>query len=76
MPDISVSIDARTLREVEELAQEAGLSISSYVASILREKSNTGWPESFFSLFGSLSDDSFVRPEDTLFKDEIPRDSL
>ncbi len=76
MPQISLYVDAQTLEKVEAEAKAAKVSISKYVASVLHEKFEYTWPQSFLSLFGSIKDESFVRPEDAVSDQDTERQKL
>ena len=62
MPQISLYIDEATLKKVESAASRQHVSISRWVAEQIRSKVDPVYPKGFESLFGSLSDESFVRP--------------
>jgi hypothetical protein len=76
MPQVSLYLEENTLGFARRKAQENGLSLSKYVATVLAEKSASMWPEDYFSLFGALQDDTFVRPEQPSFDDDAPRRQL
>ena len=62
MPQISLYIDESTLKKVESAASRQHVSISRWVADQIRSKVEPIYPKGFETLFGSLSDGSFVRP--------------
>ena len=76
MPQVSLYLDENTLAFARRKAKENKQSVSKYVATVLDEKSASVWPEGYFSLFGALRDESFVRPEQPSFDDDIPRQRL
>ncbi len=76
MPQISLYIDAETLKEVETAANSANLSISKFVSRVIKKSLKSEWPENFFQLFGSIHDDSFSVPDAPEFPADLPRELL
>ena len=76
MPQLSLYIDDETMDKLRENAERCGKSLSKYVVSVLKEhEENRGWPEGWFSLYGSMAHaDWLVEPEDVPFEldDKIP----
>jgi len=62
MPQISLYIDEKTLKKVESAAMRQHVSISKWVAEQIRAKVEPVYPVDYEKLFGSISDDTFVRP--------------
>ncbi|TXJ08733.1 MAG: hypothetical protein E6Q25_04725 [Acinetobacter sp.] len=75
MPQISLYIDADTLQKVEYAAKQQHLSISKWVANQIKAKVEPVYPQEFYALFGSIQDDTFVRPEQPRTQDS-PREVL
>ncbi len=61
MPQISLYIDAPTLKKVEAAASRQHVSISKWVAEQIRARVEPIYPSDFSELFGSISDPSFKR---------------
>jgi hypothetical protein len=76
MPQLSLYLDSETLGLVEAGAQSRELSLSKYVASVLKEQVVNDWPEGIFGLFGSIDDDSFCEPAELPFADDLARAEL
>jgi hypothetical protein len=76
MPQISLYIDEATLKKVESAASRQHVSISRWVADQIRSKVEPVYPKEFETLFGSLSDDSFVRPEQIDFAHDSQREEF
>jgi hypothetical protein len=76
MPQVSLYLEENILAFARRKAKENKQSVSKYVASVLEEKTTSVWPEGYFALFGSLQDDSFVRPEQPSFEDDAARQQL
>ena len=70
MPQLHFYLPEDVAKQVRENAEQLGQSTSSYVASIVKEKIQLGWPEGYFESFGSgdvdinLTDDSDMLPLD------------
>ena len=62
MPQISLYIDEITLNKVEDAANRQHISISKWVAEQIRTRLDPVYPIHYEDLFGSISDDSFNRP--------------
>ncbi|MCL2808287.1 MAG: toxin-antitoxin system, antitoxin component [Coriobacteriia bacterium] len=71
MPQVSLYIDQELLDAAKLNARFENISLSKYVSRALESSADVGWPTGYWELFGSLSDGSFVEPEDVPF-DEIP----
>lgn len=74
MPQLSLYIDRETLTEVEREAKSRDMSISKFVADILRKNISPKWPDGYDALFGSIAEDpSFIEPEEASFDDDVKR---
>lgn len=67
MPQISLYIDENTLKKVENAALKQHVSISKWVAEQIRTRVDPIYPVNFEDLFGSITDDSFKRPQEMSF---------
>ena len=76
MPQISLYIDESTLKKVENAALKQHISISKWVAEQIRTRVEPIYPVNFETLFGSISDESFMRPEDISFKKDNKREVI
>ena len=71
MAQVSLYVDDERLEELRKEAAARGVSISKYVGQIIDERLGaTKWPQGFFDLYGSISDETFVEPEDVSILDE------
>ncbi|GAB1455627.1 hypothetical protein MASR2M48_09340 [Spirochaetota bacterium] len=68
MPQISLYIDEKTLRKVEDAAMRQNTSISKWVAEQIRSKIEPKYPIDYETLFGSINDDTFVEPKEIFIK--------
>ena len=76
MPQISLYIDESTLKKVENAALKQHVSISKWVAEQIRTRVEPIYPANFETLFGSISDESFTRPDDISFNMDNKREVI
>jgi hypothetical protein len=76
MPQLSLYIDEEMLCKIEAGASLKKTSVSKFVSAALKEYFSQGWPEGYQNLFGSATDDSFVKPDSLDLGSDAPRESL
>ena len=77
MAQLTIYLDAESHRLVEEAATREGSSLSRWArVRLVAAARPTGWPDGFFDLFGSISDERFEEPEDLVWKDDAARMEL
>ena len=76
MPQISLYIDESTLKKIEAAASRQHVSISKWVAEQIRTRLEPVYPQTFEDLFGSISDETLVRPEEISFESDIKREKF
>ncbi len=76
MPQLSLYIDEKTLRQLEIAAKIEHLSISKYVVKKLNESMHSKWPEHYEDLYGAIDDDTFTIEEINNFDNDSPREEL
>ena len=64
MPQVSLYLDMDVLDIARRNARIEKISLSKYVTRALVKSVGSNWPEGYWELFGALTDDSFMRPED------------
>ncbi|NHM15065.1 antitoxin [Eggerthellaceae bacterium zg-887] len=66
MPQLSLYLDDATMSLLRQSAEEAQLSLSKYVAGLIRQDSEgSAWPEGYFDqVCGRLTDPSFTVAEE------------
>ena len=76
MSQITLYVDEDTMNRVRTAAQEAGVSLSRWVTTIIREKLSDEWPDSIGELGGAWKD--FPAPEelDAVEGEDLPRETL
>ena len=75
MPQISLYIDKETLNKIEKAANRENISISKWVGKNIKKVIKDDYPEGYFDLFGSISDESFDI-KTLSFKHDSERESL
>ncbi len=76
MPQISLYLDAETLKKIEKAAELDNTSISKWVIGKLIEQLETDWPENYKSLYGSIDDKSFCAEAIKDFSHDTDREEL
>jgi hypothetical protein len=76
MPQISLYIDDKTLKKVENAAKRQHTSISKWVAEQLRSRVDPAYPAQFEDLFGSIKDETFIEPKEIQFISDLIRSEL
>lgn len=73
MPQISLYIDEKTLKKVENAASQQHISISKWVAEQIKNRIEPTYPLDFDSLFGAVTDETFVEPKEINFSSDSER---
>ena len=73
---ITFYLDEATEAQVRKAAEEAGVSLSRWVAEVLREKLADEWPQSVVDLAGAWKDFPTREEIDTELGSDLPRESL
>ena len=76
MPQISLYIDDKTLKKVEDAAKRQHTSISKWVAEQLRSTVDPVYPAQFEELFGSIKDETFMESKEIPFSSDYSRSEL
>jgi hypothetical protein len=63
VPQLSLYLDSETMTLMQRNAEMEQRSMSAYVANLIREKVSNRWPTDYWSLYGSVTDDSLRRPD-------------
>lgn len=71
MPQLSIYLDAETIKKIEKAAEIDNTSISKWVSTRLTGYLENSWPEKYRSLFGSVKDDSFCLESIKDFPDDL-----
>ena len=76
MPQLSLYVDAETLKKIENAAELENTSISKWVTGKLAEYLEKNWPENYRSLYGSIDDNSFCAEAIKDFSSDAEREEL
>ncbi len=76
MPQLSLYIDKKTLRQLEIAAKIEHLSISKYAVKKLNESMQGKLPDYYENLYGSIDDDTFNVEKITDFTNDSTREKL
>jgi hypothetical protein len=78
MPQLSLYIQPKMLKQVETKARMEDVSISGWVSRQLYDvlQKRDVWPDNYFSLYGSLTDQTFVEPSELEYKTDVKRNNL
>ena len=76
MPQISLYVDEKTLKQIENAAESEKKSISKWVSSKLKSSLQNRWPEGYFNLFGGIKDDTFTEAEDLTENENLKRERI
>lgn len=73
MAQVTIYLDAELEAAVRERAKAEGLSLSAYIAQILREKENASWPPGFWENFEPIPDFPLAEEIRATFGEDAPR---
>ena len=77
MPQLSLYLDDSTLSVLRDSAARANCSMSKYAGDLIRKDAErSAWPNDFWSLYGSIADDSFTEPAELSWANDSPRTVL
>ena len=76
VPQISLYIDQNTLEKIEKAAKKNHASVSKWVGSNIKKFLKDDYPEDYFTLFGSIKDDTLHRPEQIPYKNDVKREKI
>ena len=76
MAQVSLYLDNKTFEKVETAAHLCDVSISKYVAEIIRDHFVHEWPSDYAGLYGSVSDDTFFPHGAEKVTNDTARESL
>ncbi len=62
MPQLHCYVQEELARKFQAKAQQAHLSVSKYLALLVKREVESQWPEDYFELFGSWHGEALERP--------------
>jgi hypothetical protein len=77
MGQVTIYLDDSVHEKMKTAAKASKISVSKWVAGIIKEKMATEWPEDVIALAGSWSDDDFPAIEEIRSNDgqDVPREA-
>lgn len=63
MPQLHCYVPEEIAEKFRQKAEHAHLSVSRYLAELIKKEIVSEWPEDYFGLFGSWEGDTLERPE-------------
>lgn len=64
MAQITIYLDDETAAQMRKSARESGLSMSAWLAQLVRDKTTATWPAEVVGLAGAWADDEFPSAEE------------
>jgi hypothetical protein len=75
MPQLHFYVSNDLAEKVKQEAQAADVSVSRYLANLVRREIGADWPEKFFEdVVGGWVGEPFARPPQGVFEDRDPLD--
>lgn len=76
MSQVTIYIDKETEARAKAAAQEAGVSLSRWITSVIRSRVGQGWPADVAAMAGSWRPTSDASEEDDEECPDLPREPL
>ncbi|MCP4655932.1 MAG: CopG family transcriptional regulator [bacterium] len=76
MSQLTLYLDTETEAKMRQGAREAGVSLSRWVADLIREKTADEWPESISQLAGAWPDFPTREEIHASLGEDLPREGL
>lgn len=76
MSQLTLYLDTETEAKMRQAAREAGVSLSRWVAGLIREKTSDEWPESVARLAGAWKDFPEREEIHAEIGQDLPREGL
>lgn len=68
MAQLSLYLEEETMDLLRKKAVLANVSLSKYVAKLIRSDVSSGWPMGYWDLYGSIDDETFCEPAELAFE--------
>ncbi len=68
MPQLHCYVPEKVAAQFQQKAKQAHLSVSKYLAKLIKNEIASQWPEGYFDLFGSWEGDPLERPEQGIYE--------
>jgi len=63
MPQLHCYVPEDLAKQLQEKANQAHLSLSKYLAMLVKKDIDKQWPDAYFDLYGSWEDEAIQRPD-------------
>ena len=63
MPQLHCYVPENLAKQLQEKANQAHLSLSKYLAWLIKKDVDQQWPEGYFDLYGSWEGEAMQRPD-------------
>lgn len=68
MPQLHCYVPDEVAAQFQQKAKQAHLSVSKYLAKLIKNEITSQWPEDYFELFGSWEGDPLERPKQGIYE--------
>lgn len=68
MPQLHCYVPEEVAAQFQQKAKQAHLSVSKYLAKLIKNEIISQWPEDYFELFGSWEGDPFELPKQGIYE--------
>ncbi len=76
MAQVTIYLDPETARTLRKAAHSAGVSVSRWIADLVRQKTSDTWPREFLELAGSVPDFPSAEELRRDLPPDLPRERL
>lgn len=75
MPQLHLYVPEDLAAEIARRADRLGVSVSKYLADVVKKEVSPGWPPGYFEqVVGSITDETFQRPPQLPLEEREPLD--
>lgn len=75
MPQLHLYVPEDLAEEIARRADGLGISVSKYLADVVKKEVSPGWPPGYFEqVVGSITDETFERPPQPPLAEREPLD--
>lgn len=78
MPQLNLYVDESTHQSIKQAAKSAGMSLSKWVSTLVRERTSDKWSPEVLALAGAWKDSDFPEPEELRkgYGVDLPRETF
>jgi len=74
MPQLHCYVPDDVASQLQDKAEQAHISLSKYLAELIKKDIGTDWPEDFFELFGAWEGEPLSRGEQGTYEQRLELD--